>query len=532
MTRKERISLLGLLIGILMMLIVILFFMLYTSFTSLFSTMDLVHMTSSQLSNLKHLSLYVDVIRVCFYGSIVLTLVYIALSAWSHHREKRKIYLVSMILGIVCLFMLLSSMNFMITLNNLGSFAKEVGKTQAEILKDKYDYIISLITNTSGFASLLSRGMTFIESGIIGSAMMALHLIYFLEMHRKIVLESVDLKLPMSRVEKLLKQDEKIKIDKNTFRAPRHAARLETIEDPDAKTIEVTSSYASVPHYYEKHPFEHSHEVPLKKPMTKKRKMVLIITLCVCIIAGSATVYSVYEKYFNFINLDLISSIDFDYEGESGKGYITNFTSLMNSDSDKVNAFMKTVKYHYPTRKNLKNGDKITITATYSKSLASQYRIHILNASKTYTVSDLMYRFANGSAVTKTIKNAIKKDATKAFKAAFNGTYDSRFYTYEFENLYFAKDSASPSETGDIAIGVYKVTFGGSRSSSEIVTYDLYTYVTGVSSNYKDTKSYINYRTRMNRSDRIYIHDNAGDEAKVESALNSAFPNLTITKME
>lgn len=533
MTRKERISLLGLFIGIMMTLMVILFFMLYTSFTSLFSTMDLVHMTHAQLANLKQLSTYVNLIRGCFYGSLILTIVYLLLSLWSHHKTKRKIYLASIILGLICLFSLFSGFNFTITLNNLGSFAKEVGKTPTNILNNKYDYIISLITNTSGFASLLSRGMVFVECGFVGAIMLALHFVYFLEMHHKIVLESVDLKIPFSRVEKLLKQDEKIKIDKNTFKAPpRHAANLDQIEDPDAKTIEVTNSYASVPHYYEKYPFEHANEVPMKKPMTPKRKLALIIFLVVCLIGGTATVYTVYDKYFNFINLDLINTIDFDYAGESGKGYITNFTSLMDSDSSKVKEFMKTVTYHYPTRRTLKNGDRIKITATYSKSLASHYRIHILNASKTYTVNHLMYRFADGFSIPKKIKKAIKKDANKAFKTAFNETYDPTFYTYEFQNLYFAKDSASPSETGDIAIGVYKVTFGGSRSSREVVTYDLYTYVTGVSSNYRETKSYINYRSRMKRPNRIYIHGNGGDEAKVLTTLNGAFPNLTITKIE
>ena len=101
MTRKERISLLGLFIGIMMTLMVILFFMLYTSFTSLFSTMDLVHMTHAQLANLKQLSTYVNLIRGCFYGSLILTIVYLLLSLWSHHKTKRKIYLASIILGLL-----------------------------------------------------------------------------------------------------------------------------------------------------------------------------------------------------------------------------------------------------------------------------------------------------------------------------------------------------------------------------------------------------------------------------------------------
>ena len=213
MCDKKKCSLIGLTMGILMSVMVIVFFLMYTTFTSLFSSLDLSHIYAYQITRLKMVNIYVNIIRFCFYASLLVAGIYVIKSLTMYRKNHRKIYLTTTIIGLVTLTSLILCLNFMVTLHNLGLFTHDLNTTQISELRVKYDYIVSLITQSSGFASLLSRAKLFVISGLIGFSNLALHAIYLLESAHHVVLESDDLKLSMTRIEKLLKQDEKIKID-------------------------------------------------------------------------------------------------------------------------------------------------------------------------------------------------------------------------------------------------------------------------------------------------------------------------------
>ena len=524
MCDKKKCSLIGLTMGILMSVMVIVFFLMYTTFTSLFSSLDLSHIYAYQITRLKMVNIYVNIIRFCFYAALLVAGIYVIKSLTMYRKNHRKIYLTTTIIGLVTLTSLILCLNFMVTLHNLGLFTHDLNTTQISELRVKYDYIVSLITQSSGFASLLSRAKLFVISGLIGFSNLALHAIYLLESAHHVVLESDDLKLSMTRIEKLLKQDEKIKIDRHTFKP---AATSEA----DAKTIEF-ASLKDVPHYYEPRPsFAYRQSEASQAPVRVMKKSVVAVIVSIGIVLSCMGGYAAYDKYFNYINLDLISGLTFAYAGESGNGYITNFTTnIAYNDNPDVQAFMKSVKYHYDTRQNLSNGDEITVSATYNKELAKRRRIHILKDSKTYKVSGLVYRFADGNHVTKAIQKAIKSDAKEAFDKAFIGRYhNASSYSYDFESLWFAKGNKKSLE-GDYAIGVFRVTcsYKAFYFIPRTISYDLYTYVGGVNSNYTRVKSSVNYRTPENR---IYSAGNVFDEDTVKTKLQKYFPDTTLSKI-
>lgn len=509
--------------GGLMSVMVIVFFMMYTTFTSLFSSLDLSHIYAYQIQKLQMVHIYVLIIRICFTISLILSVLYLVLSLYLFHQTHRKIYRTTMFIGLITLVSLLFCIGFMMTLNNLGAFTHELNNTQLSVLKEKYDYIVSLMTQSSGFASLLSRGKAFVFSGLVGFSNLFLHAIYLLEISGHVLLESEDLKLSMNQVEKILRQDEKIKIDRHTFKPT-------ATSEMDAKTIEF-ASLKDIPHYYEPHP-DFAYREHVRKSVPVAKKSFVALSVCIGIIISCMGGYAAYDKYFNYTNLDLISGLTFAYGGESGSGYITNFTTNISyDDNTKVQEFMKSVKYHYDTRQNLSNGDEITILATYDKALAKRYRIHILKDSKTYKVAGLVYRFDNGSKVSKSVQKAIKSDAKEAFARAFSGRYhNSSSYSYQFESLWFAKGNKKSTD-GDYAIGVFRVTCSYKEFYfiPKTVSYDLYTYVGGVNSNYTRVKSSLNYRTPENR---IYSAGNVFDEVTVRTKLQKYFPHTTLSKMD
>lgn len=518
---KKTHYVLGLMIGVLLTMGCLVFFLMYTSFVSLFQSLNLSHVYAAQLTRLKIISAYISLIRLCFYGALAVEVVYLIHALIGYHQSRHRIYIWTFIMGMVTIIVLISSIGFMMTLHNLSLFSRDISAVEVPILRNKYDYIYSLINHSAGFSSLLSRARNYIMTGFIGAAMVGLHLIYALEINGQVILESDDLKVPFSKIEKLLKADEKMDTKAKTHHP--------LFSDPKAKTIEFTS-FKSVPHYYEKHPnFNFEYTKP-KRSISFLQKTLVATLVCVAVVLSGMGVYTAYDKYFNFINIDLMRGVTFNYAGISGTGYITNFDSNLHYDTDDENIedFIKKVTYSYDTRSNLSNGDEITITAKYSKKLAEQYHIHILRDTQSYKVSGLVYRFKNSDKIKKSVKSAIVSDADTAFKNYFNEQHPNNpGYSYEPDSYWFGKSS---TDVGDYAIGVYKVTYTYNTKSvfSNDVVYYMYTYVGGVNSNYSYVKSSANYRTP---DDRIYATSSLFDTQKILTALSKSFPDVKFSQI-
>lgn len=506
---KRKHFLLGTLIGFLMTIGCLVFFLMYTSFVSLFQSLNPSHVYASQLAHLKVIGTYVALIRICFFGSLISLVFYIIHSLIGYYRSRHQIYIWTLILGMVSLILLALSFNFMVELHSLS------------IVKN--NDISSLISTSHSFFSLFSGGLFCTLSGLLGMAIIAMHCIYLLEITGQVTFESDDLKVPFYKIERLLKADEKMDM-------PQKEHRRLAPSSPRAKTIEFTS-YKNVPHYYEKRPQFNVAAKP-KKHITPLQKAIVVVLVCVAVLLAGMGAYTTYDKFFNENNLDLMSGVSFNFAGESGSGYITNFDNdvTYDRDNDHMQDFMNHVRFDYDHRRNLSNGDEVTITARYSHALAKKYKIHVMRNSKSYKVSGLVYRFVNGKKIKKSIRKAIEKDADAAFKNYFEEKRGNNpGYSYVRHSYWFGKNR--DAQTGDYAVGVYRVTYRYSKLSSlsDNVNYYMYCYVGGVNSNYQFVKSSANYRIPENR---IYAVSPEFDTQKIHNALMTDFPKIQFSRID
>ena len=74
-----------------MSVMVIVFFLMYTTFTSLFSSLDLSHIYAYQITRLKMVNIYVNIIRFCFYAALLVAGIYVIKSLTMYRKNHRKI---------------------------------------------------------------------------------------------------------------------------------------------------------------------------------------------------------------------------------------------------------------------------------------------------------------------------------------------------------------------------------------------------------------------------------------------------------
>ena len=233
--------------------------------------------------------------------------------------------------------------------------------------------------------------------------------------------------------------------------------------------------------------------------------------------------------YFNqattYTNIDLVKTMSFSYEGESGEAKIVHFKSHLTSDNKQIQSFLSSVTYNDKEMTSLSNGDRITIKAHYSKQAAKKLRINILNDERTFTVSGLIHRFDSASKIPSHIQSQLKKDAEDSFKTYFNEhvSHDSSAYQYTLSQMYFAKDQSSHN---DQVIALFKIEH--SYTSFYIIprkeTYYLYNYVTPVKSDYlKKTPSFIMSSTKLQTS--LFNHEN------IKTSIQNEFENYSLEEM-
>lgn len=114
-----------------------------------------------------------------------------------------------------------------------------------------------------------------------------------------------------------------------------------------------------------------------------------------CMVGIIASLYlTFYVLFFRTADVDVTQNIRIVYDGESGSASV-KIQEPSDSYNQRIQEFMDTITYHVTPHKNLKNGDVLTITATYDKKVLDRYRIQPVGLKREITVDKLPERIKN-----------------------------------------------------------------------------------------------------------------------------------------
>lgn len=260
------------------------------------------------------------------------------------------------------------------------------------------------------------------------------------------------------------------------------------------------------------------------KKISKKQKMIgaIVIALIVAVFGG----YNIWDNFFNYTKIDLTKHLKVTFDGRSGDGSVVfkeNPVEYDKSDAQ-ITDFVDDVDYHYSKDSGLKNGDTITVTAVYNKENAKKLKLKVVNVSKKFKVSHLIYRFSNAKQVSQKIVSTIKKVGLDEVDERANSDEHDRDFT--LNGVYFIKGDES-----DSLVVVYK---GVAASQDDYLSPVCYYYyeINDIDS------AYLNIDSDYQDETSILYKEN-GDEvtndAEVSSALQQPYgvnTSVVVEKVE
>ncbi|MEG2543488.1 MAG: hypothetical protein RR986_02195 [Longicatena sp.] len=133
----------------------------------------------------------------------------------------------------------------------------------------------------------------------------------------------------------------------------------------------------------------------------------------------STTVFSmvaiIFSLYFIFYILFLRSNLvdvtkdaTISYRGESEYASV-KVSNVKKNYNQRTQEFMDSVTYKVSPNTNLKNGDTITISASYDKNVAHSYHISPTNVTRQVKVEKLPIRFASANDIPKELITSVNK---------------------------------------------------------------------------------------------------------------------------
>lgn len=205
-----------------------------------------------------------------------------------------------------------------------------------------------------------------------------------------------------------------------------------------------------------------------KMPSKDAMKSKMISALCLALIILS--LYSTcYLLFFRTTGIDITKDAQILYRGEDGSGVATVLNKNLNYNQ-RIQEFMDTVDYKVTPNKNLKNGDKIKISATYDETLASRYHIDAVNTEKEIEVSGLPIRYETAKQIPQTLLDDVKENSKKYLEknmpsilsddfTAFYFTSEPELENYRFMHRVFL--NAKDSDSKDKILDIYAITAKG-----------------------------------------------------------------------
>lgn len=265
---------------------------------------------------------------------------------------------------------------------------------------------------------------------------------------------------------------------------------------------------------------------------SRNGKIVLGVIIVVIVAFGG---YKIYDNYFNKTTVDLLENVTVEFEGYDGSGRVTS-CQLGDVEYDKTDAeltsFINSVSLDYDTKRTLKNGDEIEITATYDHDLADELKLNIEDATKKVKVKGLIERYKKASEVPNKTSSDVKKKMDEKVKASFDDRQSSyTSYKSSFVSMYYGYDKSDSSSPNDYCIGIYKIEYTSSfGSTSNTETYYIAAYMNHINSEYSSSENDSVYTTTLHDSS----YNKLTDESQIEAALKEEyrFEDVELTKFE
>lgn len=236
-----------------------------------------------------------------------------------------------------------------------------------------------------------------------------------------------------------------------------------------------------------------------------KSKVISAACLMIIILALYGTCYLL---FFRTTGVDVTADIEILYRGENGSGsvLVKNKNEVYNQ---RIREFMDTVTYKVTPNQELKNGDTITIEASYDKSLASRYHIDPDQLTKEVVVANLPVRYANVRKIPQTLLDKINKSSQsymdKNMDSILSDDFTSFYVTSEatlvnYRRSYRVFLNANDANSKDKILDIYAITASGdvntSNEKEKLVTKEVTIY-------YMITYNEINTGNRI-ANDNIY----------------------------
>lgn len=139
--------------------------------------------------------------------------------------------------------------------------------------------------------------------------------------------------------------------------------------------------------------------------LKKKLSYFLSLTCMIVVLMGIA-----YVGFLRTIEIDIMENVSLEYTGENGAATL-RVRNSNNTIDQRAAALMETVKYQADPNSNLSNGDTVTITATYDRSMARQYNFKIKKTKEKIKVEGLPDQYESLADIDATYLETIQKAA-------------------------------------------------------------------------------------------------------------------------
>lgn len=240
---------------------------------------------------------------------------------------------------------------------------------------------------------------------------------------------------------------------------------------------------------------------------TKNGKMILgAVIVVVLAFVG----YKIWDTFFNKTVIDAFANMTVSYDGYDGAGEA--YVDESDIDYDMTNAqlaqFVGDISFDIENNGELSNGDKVTVTAVYSKETAKQLKVVLKEESKQFDVSGLIVKYQSASEIDKTLYQ-------KAYDAALQESTNSSYYDTDskrtFYKSYYIKENTENIEyQRNYLVFVFKETYQGyDYSTHQDVEKTRYMYYyTNFDSSYDSDDEYMG-ESRLYNDSFDYVENEA-----------------------
>lgn len=226
-----------------------------------------------------------------------------------------------------------------------------------------------------------------------------------------------------------------------------------------------------------------------------------------------------YMLFFRTILVDVTKDITIDYRGESESASVV-VKNLNVNYNQRIQEFMDSITYQVTPNRDLKNGDKLKITASYDEDLATRYHIDAINSVREVEVKDLPIRFDGVEQIGQPFLNTLNESGEEYLAKVMDSILDNDFTQFHISSKPELVDSkrmhrvflkSKKDSFKDKVVDIYAIRANGKVNTS----------TNGESLEDKEAMIYymISYN-EVNTSDTIKSEDIYGEKVIAQSGLD------------